>query len=314
MQMSSQKISFPQLQAGEQIILQGQGAYKENLRSGWKIARCFLTNQRFIIYQRLSIRVEIPLKDIKKLTVEKLHYVIRKREAMSIFYKAEKGKVECRLWFVTADLENWKKRIYQGALLKVDLETMERITAGLDPQSRDILWYLWDNNNARIDQLAELIDAPNHMHILLKIRETINPVAEKVVGCPILSFERSRVDPETGEKVLFSWWLMGQQEKWIQKEDLLLDIFDEGSHIQVIMEVKGVEASDLRLEVHGDQLTVRSERMGSTLKEIIHLPAEVNPDNHQMHLKNNLLEIKLPKVWCILPTAYCPPATLRTGG
>ena len=124
----------------------------------------------------------------------------------------------------------------------------------------------------------------------------VNPVAEKVVGCPILSFERSRVDPETGEKVLFSWWLMGQQEKWIQKEDLLLDIFDEGSHIQVIMEVKGVEASDLRLEVHGDQLTVRSERMGSTLKEIIHLPAEVNPDNHQMHLKNNLLEIKLPKV------------------
>ena len=294
--MSSQKISFPQLQAGEQIILQGQGAYKENLRSGWKIARCFLTNQRFIIYQTPTIRFQISLSDIVNLSVEKLNYVIRKREAISLSYKTGKDSKEYRLYLVTSDLENWKKRIYQGSLLKVDLDTIERIAAGLDPQSRDILWYLWDNNNARIDQLAELIGAPNHMHVLFKIRETINPVAEKVIGCPILSFERSRVDPKTGEKVLFSWWLMGQQEKWIQKEDRLLDIFDEGSYIQVIMEVRGVEASDLKLDVHEDQLTVRSHKIGATLRETFRLPAQVRAHNHQMHLKNNLLEIRLSKV------------------
>jgi len=117
-----------------------------------------------------------------------------------------------------------------------------------------------------------------------------------VIGCPILSFERSRVDPKTGEKVLFSWWLMGQQEKWIQKEDRLLDIFDEGSYIQVIMEVRGVEASDLKLDVHEDQLTVRSHKIGATLRETFRLPAQVRAHNHQMHLKNNLLEIRLSKV------------------
>lgn len=247
------------------------------------------------MYQRPTIRFEIPLDHIKDLAVEKLHYVLRKRESLCIFYKGRKGSREGRICFVADDLENWKKRIYEASLLRVDLDTMERIAAQLDPDSHDTLWYLWENRHARIDQLAELIDAPNHMHVLLKIRETINPVAEKMVGCPILSFERSKVDPETGEAVLFSWWLMGEREKRVQSEDQLLDIFDEGSHVQVIMEVKEREASDLRLEVERDQLTVRSERTGSIWKEIIHLPAEVKSNNPQMHLRNNLLQIKLWK-------------------
>jgi hypothetical protein len=43
------------------------------------------------------------------------------------------------------------------------------------------------------------------MDILLKIREIINPTAEKIIGYPILSFESLKVDRETGEKVTFSW-------------------------------------------------------------------------------------------------------------
>jgi len=249
------------------------------------------------MYQRPAIRFEIPLNDIKGIAVESLHYVLRKRECLCIVYKAREGLKEGRICFVMNDLADWRgKIISQAALLKVDLGVIEEISAQLDSDSQDILWYLWERRHAKIDQLAELIDAPNHMHVLLNIRETINPVAEKIVGIPILSFERSKVDPETGEKVLFSWWLIGKQEKWAKSEDQLLNIFDEGSHVQVIMEVRGMEASDLRLEVERDQLTVRSEKTSSTWKEIIHLPADVNPDNYQMHLKNNLLEIILSKV------------------
>ncbi|MFH1933253.1 MAG: Hsp20/alpha crystallin family protein [Pseudomonadota bacterium] len=294
MQRNIQKTSIPNLHAGEQIILQSQGAYKHNFRSGWKVARCLLTIQRLIMYQRPSIRFEVPLDDIKGVTIENLHYVIRKRECLSLSYKAGEGSRDGRIWFIANDLEDWRKRIIsQAALLKVDLETIEKISLQLDSDSQDILWYLWMNRHAKIDRLEALIDAPNHMHVLLKIRETINPVAEKIVGIPILSFERSKVDPETGEKILFSWWLMGQQEKLVQSEERLLDIFDEGSHIQVIMEVKGVEESDVRLEVSGEQLTVSSVMPDSVWKEVILLPAEVNTDNYQLHIKNNLLEIKL---------------------
>ncbi len=248
------------------------------------------------MYQRPAIRFEIPLNDIKGIAVERLHYVLRKRESLCIVYKAREGSEKGRIWFVVNDLEKWRERIIsQTSLLTVNIETIQKIAAQLGSDGRDILLYLWENHYARIDQLAELIEAPSHMHVLMEIRETINPVAEKIVGIPILSFERSKIDPETGEKVLFSWWLIGQHEKRTQSEDQLLDIFDEGSHIQVIMEVRGMEASDLRLEVERDQLTIRSEKTGSAWKEIIHLPADVNPDNHQMHLKNNLLEIKLLK-------------------
>jgi len=297
MQRDFQKTGIPHLQAGEHIIIQGQGAYKDSLRSGWKIAGFYLTNQRLMICQGRTVRLNILVNDIRTSRVEKLHYVLRRKQAVCLFYKAGKGPGDSRLWFVVNDCETWQKRIImQASLLKIDLETIEKISAGLDPDGQDILWYLWNKRHARIDRLAELIDAPSHMHVLIKIRETINPVSEKVVGCPILSFERAGTDPETGEEVLFSWWLMGEQEKWKETKDRLLDIFDEGSFLQIIMEIKGEEASDLRLDVHKNELVVRSEKTGSALTEIIQLPCEANFDSHQVHLRNNLLEIKLLKI------------------
>jgi len=295
--MTNDKPNIPPLQAGEQLILQGQGSYKHNFRSGWKVAQSLLTNQRLIMYQKPAIRLEIRLDDIRGVTVEGMHYVLRKRDCLSISYKSIRDSREGRIWFIVNDLEEWRKRLTaHSAFLKVDLKAIEKISAQLDSDSQDILWYLWERRYAKIDQLAELIDAPNHMHVLLKIRETINPIAEKVIGCPVLLFERSKVDPETGEAVLFSWWLIGQPEERTPTNDRLLDIFDEGSHIQIIIEVRGVKRSDVRLEVSRDELTVRFENANSAWKEVIHLPAEVDPDNYGMHLKNNLLEIRMSKV------------------
>jgi len=295
MQKTSHKISIPRLQSGEEVILQDKGAYKDTFRSGWKIADCFLTNQRVVIKQGANVRLGISIKDITQLRVEKLHYVIKKKETLSFFYKNGEDSKEYRIWLVTQDLENWKKRIYQLTLLKIDADLIEKIAVQLDSEGRDILMFLWENRYARIDRLAELINAPNHMHVLLNIKETINPIAEKVVGCPILSFERSKMDPETGEKVLFSWWLIGKQEELENKNERLLDIFDEGFYIQVIMEVKKVEKSDLSLEVHGTELVVKSSKTGSEWTETFRLPAEANYDNHRIHLRNNLLEIRLSK-------------------
>ncbi len=289
------KAGIPGLQTGEQTILQNQGAYKSSPRSGWKIARCFLTNRRFIICQGSTIRFNISLDDITDLMVDNVHYVISKKRSLRLFYNSKKDSAKNRIWFVTPDLDDWKKKIRQASLLNVDVATVEKIAAQLDHDGQDILWYLWDKRHARIDQLAELIDAPNHMHVLMNIRETINPFAEKIIGCPILSFERSRVDPETGEAVSFSWWLIGKYDKWVPSDDRLLDIFDEDSCIQVVMEVKGIEEPDLKLDVEKDQIAVMSVKTGSTWKEIIDLPAEIDPDSPEMHLKNNLLEIRLFK-------------------
>jgi HSP20 family molecular chaperone IbpA len=286
-------MSIPVLQPGENVILQSQGAYRHSRASGWKVAHGLLTNHRFVTFLGKTVRFEIPLSQIKGLAIEKTFFVIRTKECLRLSYEAGRGRSKKTIWFLVNDVRKWKKTIYQLSLLELDQETIEKIAAQLDSDSQDILWYLWEQRHARIDHLADLIHAPNHMHVLLKIRETINPVADQVIGCPLLSFERSKVDSETGEAVLFSWWMMGKQEKCAYSEDRLLDIFDEGHHIQVIMEVRGLMPSDLILDVDGDHLTVRSHKIGASLKETFHLPAEVTADNYSLHMRNNLLEIKL---------------------
>ena len=290
------KKSMPELYADERIILKGQGGFKHHSRSGWKVAEIFLTNQRLILYQLQKIIFEISLSRIYNIASKKFYYVMRKREALGVVYKAVEGSRGGTVWFIVNDLHTWKKRIYQLALLKIDADLIEKIAVQLDSEGRDILRFLWEKRYARIDRLAELINAPSHMHVLLNIKETINPIAEKVAGCPILSFERAKVDTETGEKVLFSWWLLGELEEWENENERLLDIFDEGSYIQVIMEVKKVEKSDLSLEINGTELIVKSSKTGATWNETFHLPAEANYNNHKIHLRNNLLEIRLSKI------------------
>jgi len=79
------KSHIPPLQGGEDIILQSQGAYRGNSRSGWKIARCFLTNRRFIICRGSTPGIDILLDDITNLLVENVHYVMKNREALCVF-------------------------------------------------------------------------------------------------------------------------------------------------------------------------------------------------------------------------------------
>ena len=289
--------SVPKLRQGERVILKGQGGYRRSASIGWKVVHIFLTDQRLILYQASSVMLEVPLDDITGLRKGRFYYVMKDRDALCVSYGTEKGKAE--FWLIANKIENWREKIHRLALLSIDEKTIERIAAQVDSDGRGILWYLWEKGHARITDLAELIDAPNHMHVLLIIKETINPVGERVVGCPILSFERSKVDPETGKSVLFSWWLVGQREKCVPNEERIIDIFDEDSHIQVIMEVKGIEASDVRLDISGNQLRVRSHKIGGSLREGFSLPAEVTLDNYHISLKNNLLEIRLTKVQCL---------------
>ena len=287
--------SKPEFLPGENIILSDQGGFRQTHRAGWRPVECFLTNQRLIFFLRPEIRFQIPLQNILKLHDEKHYYVLKTRPTLRITYQGEKGSRAGKVLFITNKIPIWKKKIIQLRFLEVDLSTIEGISAQLDSDGRDILWYLWENGHARINQLAELIQAPNHMHVLVVIRDTINPVSEKELGCAILSFEKRRTDPETGEIITFSWWLIGKKERFLPSEDRLVDIFDEGEQIRVIMEVKGVVPEDLKLDFHGDRVTVRSHKIGASLRTELPLEAKVSPKDYQLQIRNNLLEIRFNK-------------------
>jgi hypothetical protein len=294
--MPSKGSSAPKFNPDEKIILKDQGGYRTRSRRGWKPVQVFLTDQRLVFYQMTKIQLQVALSHVKNLRMGREYYVLKERDYLCISYDAGDGLRRGEVFLIVNKVEEWRKTIYQLSLLRLNENSVEKIASQMDSDGRDILWYLWENRHAKITQLCDLIDAQSHMHVLLLIRETINPVSQKVVGCPILSFERSKVDPQTGETILFSWWLVGKRERCTTNEERILDIFNEGTHIQVIMEVRGIEASDVRLDLDGDQLTVRSHRLGASLRETLQLPSVVTLEHHQISLKNNLLEIRLNKM------------------
>ncbi len=287
--------SKPEFLPGEDVILTDQGGFRQTHRAGWRPVECFLTNKRLIFFLRPEIRFQVSLENIQKLHDEKHYYVLKTRPTLRITYLGEKGSRVGNILFITNKLHNWKKKIEQLRFLKIDLPTIERISGQLDSDGRDILWHLWENGHERINRLAELIQAPNHMHVLLVIRDTINPIAEKEIGCHILSFEKRKTDPETGEIITFSWWLLGKKERFLPNEERLVDIFDEGKQIRVIMEVKGISPDDLKLDFDGDRVTVRCHKIGASLRVELPLGGQVSPGDYQMQIRNNLLEIRFNK-------------------
>jgi len=294
--MPPQRNSRPEFLPGEEVILEEQGGYRETHRTGWRPVQCFLTNRRLVFYLRPAVLLELPLNNIKDLGEERHYYAMKTRDALRITYARANGSRSGKVLLITNKILLWKKKLQQLCFLKIDLETIQKIADQLDDDGREIVWYLWENNHARIDRLADVIAARNHMHVLLVIKETINPISERIVGCSILSFERKRVDSETGETVTFSWWLIGKKERLVPNEERLVDIFDEGTQIRVIMEVRGVETGDLKLDFNKDRVTVRCHKIGASLREKLDLPHEVNPEDYDIHIRNNLLEIKLNKI------------------
>jgi len=292
----------PFLEKDEDILLSGHGLLKENLRSGWKSGRFYLTTRRLLLFQPPRATFQVPLDDIVGLSLEKKAVILRSKNVLLIAYRKRCPNSASghnrnglfKAWIAIDPVDNWKKKIYERSLLRISEEALDRIAEELDSDSRAILTYLWENRHARIEELAELIRAPTHTDVLLRIKEHINATAEKVIGNSILSFEKARFDPETGQKVLFSWWILGRREKGEQNR-VSFDIFDEYGYLTIIMELPGVKAEDLLLEVENRRLAVSASSVGRTFHQEIDLPAEVENVDVSTRLNNNVFEIRLKK-------------------
>jgi HSP20 family molecular chaperone IbpA len=288
----------PRLADDEQIILHSQGGYKENVRSAWKLGQFHLTSNRLIFSVPAGILFEVALTDIESIDVEQARFALGKwKDVIAIAYRRPTTRAASTVQIIMRDLEFWRKKLFEMALLEVDQETVDTVMQELDPQSREIVAYLWVNRHATIDELAELIAAPSHMDVLLKIRGVINPTAEGITGSPLLAFQRSRVDPLTSEKVPFSWWVIAPARAAERaRTGLLVDVFDEGNRIDVVAELAGVREEDLVLTVARDTLTLHAEGPEGKYHEEIVLPAEVRVDTLTRTYTNNVLAISLEKL------------------
>jgi len=176
---------------------------------------------------------------------------------------------------------------------------LDNVLEQLDPYSQELVSYLWQNRHATIVELADLIDAPTHMDVLLRIKGVINPTAEKVIGSPLLVFEKSRVDDETGETVLFSWWLIAQTViKETDKKATRVDIFDEEDRIDLVADLAGlgVTEEDITLRITGDRVILSAKAGDEKYYEEIALPSEVDPNRFMRTCHNNILALSLQKL------------------
>lgn len=285
---------LPFLDKNEEVILFNSGLFKGNLRSGWKPGRFYLTNRRLLFFQPPRISFQTLLENITNLTIEKRAVILRSKNVILVTYREVEREKVLQAWIAVNDIENWRKKIYERSLLMVNEETIDKIAEELDSNSQEILIYLWQKGHARIEELSRLIEAPSHMDVLLKIKERINPTAERIIGSSILSFEKSKFDLETGKKILFNWWILGQKEKKEEKE-ILLDLFDEEDYLNIIMELPGVKMEDILFKLEAEKMTISASSANRKYYKEIDLPAEVDTKDFSKSFNNNVLEINLKK-------------------
>ena len=132
----------------------------------------------------------------------------------------------------------------------------------LDEKSRAILWHLWWHRHADISELRELIDAASDFEVLYRLKEVINEQALRLWGRPVVSFEQAGIDSFSGEKVLFNWWFLDEENVPILAGNKpLLDVFNEKDSLSIIAQV----------------------------------PTSVDPAQHEVLYKNGILKVRLGK-------------------
>ena len=178
---------------------------------------------------------------------------------------------------------------------RIEEEHVTEVAEALDAASGEIIRYLWESRHAKIEQLRQLVGESSHMNVLARIKETINPMARKMLGRPLLVFERSRMDQVTGENVVYSWWLSKEAERPQAMKKTLVDLFDEGDHVVITMELTRVREEEIQVEVEGEKLIVKADAPGHKYCEAISLPSGVDAEHLVSRYNNNVLQVRFEK-------------------
>ena len=75
----------------------------------------------------------------------------------------------------------------------------------------------------------------------------------------------------------------------------MVDVFDEGDHLLVVAELPGVDANDIRFEVHEDVLNLSATRGDRKYGKEVLLSSAVRSQAATSSYRNGVFEIKLPK-------------------
>jgi len=107
------------------------------------------------------------------------------------------------------------------------------------------------------------------------------------MGQPLIIFEPSKLDPLTGEKIAFSWWLNEELVEHIFNGELF-DLHDEKDALRVIASIPLQE--DVKVEVKDNFLIIAGEKYHQKI-----LLTSAVEGNVKKTVKNGVLEVVLKK-------------------
>ena len=115
---------------------------------------------------------------------------------------------------------------------------LAQLLPGLDEKSRSILSYIWWRRHAEISELRNIAGTADDSEVLRRLKEIINEHSLYIRGKPAVNFEQSKIDPLTGQKVLFSWWYLDDDDETLPMGDsAMVDIFNESDNVTIIAQL-----------------------------------------------------------------------------
>lgn len=106
----------------------------------------------------------------------------------------------------------------------------------VDEASARVIWYLMWEGHAHLDDLAR-VTGLDHAQVLERIRWVINPLSRKLYGNDLVTFSSCRVDPASGHKVTFAWWLEPPLGDDSVASRYLAEVFEEDGQVLVLAAV-----------------------------------------------------------------------------
>jgi HSP20 family molecular chaperone IbpA len=165
---------------------------------------------------------------------------------------------------------------------------VEPLIKGVDERSKQIVTYLVRERHAEIKELTDLIFATSDMEVLMRIREIINPKAQEIIGKEVITFEQSKIDPLTGKKIMFNWWI--EEEFTESANDEFIDFMDEKGVLRIVVALPSQE-KNIEVKVNDSLLVISGKEYH---KEV---PLSCNVEKKaDVTLNNGVLEIKIKKM------------------
>jgi hypothetical protein len=169
------------------------------------------------------------------------------------------------------------------------LEKMNLLISAVDKKSRFIIKYLLKERHAGISELTNLTCASSDMEVLMRIREIINPKAREVIGQPIITFEQAKIDPVTGKKIVFSWWMIEELTDSAH-DDELVDVMDEKNLLRVIASLPPRE-ENVEVKVEDSLLIISGKEYYKEVPLFCLVEKKIDK-----RMNNGVLEVRLNKV------------------